>query len=229
MKKKIYKKWKQLSSIDRLISFSIVVAIIFTFVFIMATASKQKEESSYVSKTFLIDETETTSNISTTGEEIITNIETETEVIIEESSIKENTTYFYEEKITRVLTSKKENLINLGTYKITMYCSCPKCCGQWSYNRPTNENGEEIIKGAAGRELIPDYSVGVDPDIIPYGSFLLINDKLYRADDTGNIKGKKIIDVYAGQDHQEAWNKAAAMDSQYATVYLVEGVKYEEG
>lgn len=227
MKKKIYEKWKQMSSIDRLISFSIIVAIIFTFVFIMATASKQKEESFYVSETFLVDETETTSNISTTEEEIITN--TETEVVSEESSTKENTTYFYEEKTTKVPTSKKENLINLGTYKITMYCSCPKCCGQWSYNRPTNENGEEIIKGAAGRELIPDYSVGVDPDVIPYGSFLLINDKLYRADDTGNIKGKKIIDIYAGQDHQEAWDKAAAMDSQYATVYLVEGVKYEEG
>lgn len=36
----------------------------------------------------------------------------------------------------------------LGTYRITAYCSCEKCCGEWAKNRP---NG--IVYGAAGVEL----------------------------------------------------------------------------
>lgn len=36
----------------------------------------------------------------------------------------------------------------LGSFRITAYCSCEKCCGEWAKNRP---NG--IVYGAAGVEL----------------------------------------------------------------------------
>ena len=36
----------------------------------------------------------------------------------------------------------------LGEFRITAYCSCEKCCGEWAKNRP---NG--IVYGAAGVEL----------------------------------------------------------------------------
>lgn len=38
--------------------------------------------------------------------------------------------------------------ILLGSFRITAYCSCEKCCGEWAKNRP---NG--IVYGAAGVEL----------------------------------------------------------------------------
>ena len=36
----------------------------------------------------------------------------------------------------------------LGSFRVTAYCSCEKCCGEWTKNRP---NG--IVYGAAGVEL----------------------------------------------------------------------------
>lgn len=36
----------------------------------------------------------------------------------------------------------------LGSFRVTAYCSCEKCCGEWAKNRP---NG--IVYGAAGVEL----------------------------------------------------------------------------
>ena len=36
----------------------------------------------------------------------------------------------------------------LGSFRVTAYCSCEKCCGEWAMNRP---NG--IVYGAAGVEL----------------------------------------------------------------------------
>ena len=41
----------------------------------------------------------------------------------------------------------------LGSFRITAYCSCEKCCGEWAKNRP---NG--IVYGAAGVELKADVS-----------------------------------------------------------------------
>ena len=39
-------------------------------------------------------------------------------------------------------------LVLLGSFRVTAYCSCEKCCGEWAKNRP---NG--IVYGAAGVEL----------------------------------------------------------------------------
>ena len=86
----------------------------------------------------------------------------------------------------------------------TAYCSCPICCGEWAYNRP---NG--IVYGAAGRELVEEYSVAVDPSVIPYGTvFVDDTGREYRADDCGGaIKGNH-IDIYFA-DHEKAleWGK----------------------
>lgn len=45
------------------------------------------------------------------------------------------------------LTAEPEPVL-LGSFRITAYCSCEKCCGEWAKNRP---NG--IVYGAAGVEL----------------------------------------------------------------------------
>ena len=86
----------------------------------------------------------------------------------------------------------------LGIFHSTAYCTCPICCGKWSYL-----NDPDRPVGARGVELVPDYSIAVDPDIIPLGSTVYINGKEYRADDTGSaIKGNR-IDIYKGT-HKEA-------------------------
>ena len=56
------------------------------------------------------------------------------------------------------------------------------------------------IIGATGRELVENFSVAVDPNVIPYGSFVWIDamKRWYRADDTGGAIIGRHIDVYVG-------------------------------
>lgn len=100
--------------------------------------------------------------------------------------------------------------VSLGNFKLTAYCSCFICCGVWANNRP---NG--IIYGAIGEELKEDYSIAVDPNVIPYNSEVIINGKTYEAQDCGGaIKGNR-IDVYF-KDH----NDALEFGVQYAEVFV---------
>lgn len=105
-----------------------------------------------------------------------------------------------EEKVEAVEQTQVEQ-IEYKEFIATAYCSCEKCCGVWANNRP---NG--IVYGAAGRELIQNYSVAVDPNVIPYGTLIYdSNGNEYRADDCGGaIKGSR-IDVYFN-NHQDALN-----------------------
>lgn len=41
----------------------------------------------------------------------------------------------------------------LGEFRITAYCSCEKCCGEWAKNRP-----DGIVYGASGEELVAGIS-----------------------------------------------------------------------
>ena len=88
--------------------------------------------------------------------------------------------------------------VSLGEFKLTAYCSCEKCCGIWAYNRP-----DGIVYGAIGEELKEGYSIAVDPNVIPYKSEVIINGKVYKAQDCGGaIKGNR-IDVYF-ENHDDA-------------------------
>ena len=107
----------------------------------------------------------------------------------------------------------------IGYFKITVYCACSICCGKYAANRPVDANGNVIVKGAAGRVLIPHYSIAVDPKVIPLGKTVTFNGKTYRADDTGGKVKGNVIDIYSGTDHAEANRIASSMKSQYANVY----------
>jgi 3D (Asp-Asp-Asp) domain-containing protein len=100
--------------------------------------------------------------------------------------------------------------VSLGEFKLTAYCSCVKCCGNWAYNRP---NG--IIYGAIWEELKEGYSIAVDPNVIPYRTEVIINGHTYKAQDCGGaIKGNR-IDVYFNNH-----NDALEFGVQYAEVFL---------
>ena len=70
------------------------------------------------------------------------------------SKTKKNTKYYY-----KTVTTKKY----LGKYKITHYCACSRCCGKWA-----NGYTASGTKAKAGR------TIGVDPNVIPYGTKMYI-------------------------------------------------------
>lgn len=134
------------------------------------------------------------SNIKSNTEfEIQTEIFTVEEILHQIEKTSENVT----EEATEQSTEQPK-IVSLGTFKITAYCSCEKCCGQWALNRPNN-----VVYGASGAELIADYSVAVDTDLIPYGEKIIINNREYIAHDCGGaIQGNR-IDIYMSS-HEKA-------------------------
>ena len=95
----------------------------------------------------------------------------------------------------------KEKEIHYTEFIATAYCACEKCCGKWALNRP-----DGIVKGAAGRELIGNYSIAVDPKVIPYGTLVYDeNGNEYRADDCGGAVKGNHIDIYMSS-HEAARN-----------------------
>lgn len=136
---------------------------------------------------------------------------------------KANLTQNKENKAVAVIVDEKELVqepiieqpkrISLGEFKLTAYCSCKKCCGFWSYGRPFDEKGNDIVIGASGERLYQGVSIAVDPAVIPYDSKVYIDGKEYIAHDCGgSIKGNR-IDIYF-DNHQDALDFGV----QYANV-----------
>ena len=110
----------------------------------------------------------------------------------------------YAQEIEEPAEPEEPELLSLGEYKITHYCSCPVCCGEWGENRPVDENGQEIVYTASGARAEAGRTIAVDPEVIPLGSTVIINGQEYIAQDTGSaIQGQR-IDIYC-DSHQEAW------------------------
>ena len=106
--------------------------------------------------------------------------------------------------------------ISLGEFKLTAYCSCEKCCGEWANNRAVDEEGKEIVIGASGEILEAIVSIAVDKNVIPYGSTVLINGQEHKAHDCGGAIKNNRIDVYMAS-HEEALEFGV----QYAEVFLM--------
>ena len=83
--------------------------------------------------------------------------------------------------------------VSLGTFKLTAYCPCSKCCGK----------SDGIT--ASGTRATQGRTIAVDTRVIPIGKNVIIDGNTYIAEDTGGaIKGNR-IDVYFNS-HQEALN-----------------------
>lgn len=113
---------------------------------------------------------------------------------------------------------EKEKNVYLGEFVLTAYCPCDICCGEYGKNRPVDENGKEIVYGAIGARLKQGVSIAVDPSVIPHGTKVEIDGKIYIAQDCGGaIRGKR-IDIYY-DSHQDALNFGV----QTKSVYIIEG------
>jgi len=88
---------------------------------------------------------------------------------------------------------------NPDMYKVTAYCPCKKCCGK----------SDGIT--ASGTAAMEGRTVAVDPDVIPYGSTLLIYYDyelvgIYIAEDCGGaIKGKRVDLYFDSHDAALKW------------------------
>lgn len=111
--------------------------------------------------------------------------------------------------IEQALLAKAHKIENCT---VTHYDCCVLCCGKT----------DGIT--ASGLQATPGVTIGVDPDVIPLGSDVLVDYgdgeiHYYRADDTGNFRGNH-IDLCV-ESHKEA----IQLGVRTATVYWVEETK----
>lgn len=91
------------------------------------------------------------------------------------------------------------------TFRVTAYCSCSECCGKWALNRPKDQNGNEIVIGAANVPLTPLVSCasplpfGTKIDLDGYGT-VVVQDRT--AQWVVDKYGENIIDIYVN-DHAD--------------------------
>lgn len=96
--------------------------------------------------------------------------------------------------------------IALGEFKVTAYCTCSNCCGEWS-------DGLTFTETVATESR----TIAVDPDVIPLGSIVEINGVEYVAEDIGGAIKDKRIDIFFS-NHEDALNWGV----QYQEVFLIE-------
>ena len=118
-----------------------------------------------------------------------------------------------EEPITEAVVEAVE--IDKRTFRVTAYCACEKCCGDWAKNRPLDEFGKPIVVGALGTPLTSESAAsplpfGTEISLEGYGT-VTVEDRT--ANWVVEKHGENIIDLYM-EDHNEA---------------LEFGVKYLEG
>ncbi len=102
-----------------------------------------------------------------------------------------------------VITS---NFKNLGSFRLSFYCSCEKCCGE-AYAGKT-KSGTNVTEGR---------TIAVDPDVIPLGSRVYIDGYgLFIAEDIGGAIKEQKIDI-AVSDHAHAYE----LGIDKAAVYLI--------
>ena len=112
-----------------------------------------------------------------------------------------------------------------GSCRITAYCACEICCGEWAKDRPLDENGNPIVYGASGQVLTPGVSVACS---LPYGTEIQI-DGLPGTYIVEDRTAEWIQDKYNGMTvdiympSHEACYELLAGKPEWMDVYIVEG------
>ena len=109
-------------------------------------------------------------------------------------------------------TQQEPSMRSLGVFELTAYCPCSHCSSSWSRTTATGTTA------TAGR------TIGVNPDIIPYGTRVIINGHEYIAEDTGGAMREKpyLIDVFM-ETHEEA----LIFGRQKAEVFILEQEEFK--
>lgn len=99
--------------------------------------------------------------------------------------------------ITLEADPPEPEIISLGEFVVTHYCR---------ENYPHICNDGDAAHTATGTEPTPGRTIAVDPDVIPYGSEVIINGHTYIAEDTGGAINQNRIDIVV-DTHAEALQK----------------------
>ena len=106
--------------------------------------------------------------------------------------------------------SSADGLTYLGEFRVTHYCACSACCGQ--YADGVTATGTVATEGR---------TIAVDPSVIPYGSRVAIfyddgSIRYYTAEDCGDSITGKTVDVFIA-DH----SRALELGVNSGSVYIV--------
>ena len=96
------------------------------------------------------------------------------------------------ESVQKLIVEEKPQYIEMEV-TATAYCPCIKCCGK----------SDGIT--ATGTRATPNRTLAVDPQIIPYGTKVIIDGQTYIAEDKGGAIKENRIDIYF-ESHNEALN-----------------------
>ncbi|MFQ6832303.1 3D domain-containing protein [Butyricicoccus pullicaecorum] len=101
-----------------------------------------------------------------------------------------------------------QNFKNLGSFRLSFYCTCEKCCG--AYATGQTKSGTTVTEGR---------TIAVDPKVIPLGSRVYIDGYgVFIAEDVGSAIKENKIDIAVGNHEQ-----ALKLGIDEATVYLIAG------
>ena len=115
-------------------------------------------------------------------------------------------------------TEEPTKLTSLGEYRLTAYCGCAECCGQWGEDRPVDENDNQIVYTASQEIAQEGVTIAADTDILPFGTEVIINGHPYIVQDRGGAIEGKTIDIYF-DTHQAA----REFGIQHAEVFMKDG------
>ena len=105
-------------------------------------------------------------------------------------------------------TQITQNFKNLGSFRLSFYCTCEKCCG--AYATGLTKSGTTVTEGR---------TIAVDPKVIPLGSRVYIDGYgVFIAEDVGSAIKENKSDIAVGNHEQ-----ALKLGIDEATVYLVAG------
>jgi len=102
-----------------------------------------------------------------------------------------------------------------GEYIITAYCPCVKCCGIWSEDHPSRVGTDYIQKTASGTIPTEGRTIAADPDVLPFGTVVIIDGHEFIVEDRGGAINGNRIDIFF-ESHQEALNWGV----QTKTIYI---------
>ena len=84
---------------------------------------------------------------------------------------------------------QEPELESLGTWKITAYCACKKCCGK-------SPDDPRYGITATGTVATEGRTIAADPRVIPYGTVVYIDGHAYTVEDCGGAIKNERIDIY---------------------------------
>lgn len=151
-----------------------------------------------------------------TSAESIENVPAEVEFHKEADTFTRMTTDSDKEANKGIYTSKgyvAYEYVSLGAFCTTGYDACVQCCGN---TLGITASGIHVHYDEDG-----ETTCAVDTSVIPFGTRLLINGRVYVAEDRGSAVIGNHVDLYF-PTHQEAYEYA----TQYVEVFTIQEVVY---